>query len=229
MQIQRNNNSIIQKKQIEFTKLDIFDEKKIILANKILKDTINNTFVSHFDYISYSLKYFDEEFSKYNENIGCVSDCIKLKKELKKIGLKTYFVTCKTNGFLNPKGDDLVKEAHTFLIYPCLKNNKLYFTIFDPGFRINQTISFYDLCDSTSIPFLTGKAKVSYNNNFFYPYKLSLDRRINYKREIGFANINWEFNPYYETLNILNYAEELYPAIFSLKLMNYPADINKYL
>lgn len=29
MQIQRKNNSIIQKKQIEFTKLDIFDEKKL--------------------------------------------------------------------------------------------------------------------------------------------------------------------------------------------------------
>lgn len=154
----------------------------------------------------------------------------KTKKRIKKIGLETYFVSCRANGFSNPAGDFFVKEAHVFLVYPSLRNSKIYFTIFDPGFRLNSPMSFYDSCDSDSIRYLSdGVAKVIFNNELKSPYELVVDKRINYKHQVSPANIHWKFNPYYETLNIEHFNEQLFHVMFSLKLMNYPKDLDKYI
>lgn len=234
MIIKRSDNSIIKKRRINFKTIDHYDEDKIKQAIKYLNNEITNNFVSHFDNITYVLEQKDDKnikFSNYNKNTGCISDCKRLKKKLNKIGLKTYFISCKANGFSNPAGDALVKEAHTFLLYPSLKNGKIYFTIFDPGFRITNVISFYDCQNSSKYPYLSqGTIKVNFiENNINYPYELTVNKRINYKHEITDANIHWSFNPYYETLNISTFNEELYHAMFSLKLMNYPNDLNKYI
>lgn len=192
-----------------------------------MKKEISTSFVSHFDNISYMLGKTTIFSTKSN---GCISECQKLKKELKKIGLETYFVSCQANGFSNPAGDFFVKEAHVFLIYPSLRNGKVHFTIFDPGFRLDNPISFYDLCNSDSIRYLSdGSAKVIFNNELDYPYELVVDKRIDYKHQVAPANIHWKFNPYYETLNIEHFNEQLYHAMFSLKLMNYPNDLDKYI
>ena len=231
MEIRRYDNSIIKKRKINLENLDIYDEEKIKLAIKYLNEEIENSFVSHFDYISYILNNKKDKFSSCNRNTGCVTACKNLKKRLNKLGLKTYFVSCKANVFSNKTGNSLIKEAHVFLIYPSLKNNKLYFTIFDPGFRSTNVISFYDKENSKEYPYLSGGIikSVFIKNNFNYPYTLTANKRINYKHEVIDANINWEFNPYYETLNIDGFNEKLYHVMFSLKLMNYPKDINKYI
>lgn len=227
MKIIRENNTIIKKRKINLQQLEKYDQNKIKQATKYLKKEISTSFVSHFNNISYMLGKTTVFSTKNN---GCVSECKKIKKELKKIGLETYFVSCRANGFSNPAGDFFVKEAHVFLIYPSLRNGKVYFTIFDPGFRLDNPISFYDSCDSNSIKYLSdGVAKIIFNNEFDYPYELVVDKRINYKHQVSPANIHWKFNPYYETLNIEHFNEQLYHAMFSLKLMNYPDDLNKYI
>lgn len=132
-----------------------------------MKKEIFSSFVSHFSNVSYMLGKTNIFSTKNN---SCISECQKLKKELKKIGLKTYFVSCQANGFSNPAGDFFVKEAHVFLIYPSLRNNKVFFTIFDPGFRLDKPISFYDSCNSNSVRYLSnGVAKVMFNNELNYP------------------------------------------------------------
>lgn len=227
MKIIRGNNTIIRKRKINIQQLKNYDENKMNQAIQYLRKEISNSYISHFDNISYML---GQKNSFSTKNNGCISECKKLKKELKGLGLETYFVSCKADGFSNPAGDFFVKEAHVFLIYPSLRNGKVYFTIFDPGFRFENPISFYDFCNSEPIPYLSnGSARVKVNNEFDYPYELVVNRRINYKHQISSANIHWKFNPYYQTLNIDQFNEQLYHAIFSLKLMNYPSDLNKYI
>lgn len=233
MEIMRGNNSIIQKKKINLTKLPLYDDEKVRVAIQLLRKQIDDSFVSHFDYISYALKAIKDtniKVSSYIKNSGCISTCKKLKAKLRQIGLDTYYVSCKANGFSNPAGDLLVKEAHVFLVYPSIRNNKLYFTIFDPGFRLDNIIQFYDKQDSSEVVYLTeGKTKAIYCGDFHYPYRLTVNRQINYKHQISSANIQWEFNPYYQTMNIMEFNKQLYQVMFCLKLMNYPKDINKYI
>lgn len=227
MKINRENNTIIKKRKINLQRLEKYDQNKINLATQYLKREISTSYVSHFNNVSYLLGKTTVFSTK---NSGCINECQKLKKELKKLGLKTYFVSCQANGFSNPAGDFFVKEAHVFLIYPSLRNNKVYFIIFDPGFRLDNPISFYDSCNSNAIKYLSeGTAKVIFNNKSDYPYELVVNKRINYKHQVSPANIHWKFNPYYETLNIEHFNEQLYHAMFSLKLMNYPDDLDKYI
>lgn len=234
MKIIRNDNSIIKKRKINFNNIENYDKNKIKQGVEYLNQEINNNFVSHFDNINYILHKKNNnntKFSSYNKNTGCISDCKRLKKKLNKIGLKTYLISCKANGFSTPAGDALVKESHVFLLYPTIKNKKIHFTIFDPGFRIPKVISFYDHQNSLNNPYLSvGSVKVKFiKDNTAYPYELVVNKRINYKCESTDADIHWEFNPYYETLSIDDYNEKLYHAMFSLKLMNYPSDLNKYI
>ena len=227
MKIIRENNTIIKKRKINLLNLEEYNQEKIDQATQYLKREISTSFVTHFNNISYLL---GRNTTFTTENSGCINECQKLKKELKKIGLKTYFVSCKANGFSNPAGDFFVKEAHLFLVYPSLRNNRIFFTIFDPGFRLDTPISFYDASDSNKIKYLSdGIAKVKFNNELDYPYELEVNKRINYKHQICTANIHWGFNPYYETLNIAHFNEQLYHAMFSLKLMNYPNNLDKYI
>ena len=233
MEIRRSDNSVIKKRKRNFKNIEPYNELKVKQAIKYLNNEITNGITSNFDNITYALQKKNKttKFATYNKNTGCISSCKRLKKELSKLGLKTYFVSCKATDFSNPAGNEFVKEAHVFLVYPSLKNNKLYFTIFDPGFRVTDIISFYDGKDSIKYPYLSqGTINAKYiPNNIDYPYEIVTNKRINYKHEIIDANIHWGFNPYYETLNIDDYNEKLYHAMFSLKLMNYPKDINKYL
>jgi ABC-type Zn uptake system ZnuABC Zn-binding protein ZnuA len=154
MEILRSE-SKIKKRKINLKNLEPYNKEKIKLAQQRLNQVIENSFVSHFDNVTYFFqkqKNKDIKFSKFNKNTGCISECKKLKKELKDIGIKTYFVSCNANGFSNKSGDNLVKEAHVFLINPSQRNGKIYFTIFDPGFRMTNPISFFNKTNSPNIP-----------------------------------------------------------------------------
>ena len=232
MIIRRGNNTVIKKRKIDLRKLDIYDEKKITKAKELLEEAINESYVCHFENITYALNSNNKDSSFFNKHSGCTSQVQELKKMLKRIGIKTYYVSCKANGFSTPNGDLLVKEAHVFLIYPTLKNNKIFFIIFDPGFRQKNIISFYDMESSCDTPYLeTGINRIIYfgDNNSMYPYELYSNKRITCDYHEQDANIHWLFNPYYETIDLNNYSKELFHAIFSLKMMNFPKKKENYL
>ena len=222
------NNFKISKRKIDLNNLDLYDSKKIKSSKKLLKETISNTLVNDFNFLIKLNKIstvegitIEEAYNKYKGEIPTV-DCIGLSKilqeKLKQINMETHFITCKAHGFSTKYGDSLVKEAHTFLLYPCIKNNKTLFIIYDPGFRIDKPLMFYDKSSSKENRYLTGKIKIKYQEN---NYSLSTNVRMKRDFTIIKDNINWYFNPYEETINIDSFAKNLYKVKFSYKIMYY--------
>lgn len=82
MEIIRENNTIIKKRKINLQQLEEYDQNKINEATKYLKKEISSSFVSHFDNISYML---GKTTTFSTKNNSCISECQKLKKELKKL------------------------------------------------------------------------------------------------------------------------------------------------
>ena len=52
-------------------------------------------------------------------------------------------MTYQANKYALNSGDVKVKEAHISVIYPSLKDDKLIYTIFNPGLKIDKPLSFY--------------------------------------------------------------------------------------
>lgn len=229
MKILRNDGTYILKKKIDLKHLDIYDEEKMVLAKECLKELINNTVVDDFKFLKEMFylsknndlkKVYDNYESQKCYNC-CTSLSVMLKKKLDKILGKTYLVTCKSIGFSTPCGDELLKEAHTFIIYPSLKDGKILFTLFDAGFRNYNPMQFYINEESNIYPYENGKAQVIYNSNQNYPYLLKLDKTLKRNFKIEDTNILLFFNPYYETLKINEYDKICYKAKHSYKIMDY--------
>ncbi len=77
MKLIRENNTIIKKRKINLQKLENYDESKMKQAIQYLRNEISNSFVSHFDNISYML---GKTTTFSTKNNGCISECQKLKK-----------------------------------------------------------------------------------------------------------------------------------------------------
>ena len=228
MKIDRDNNTFILKKKIDLKHLDSYDEEKINKAKDCLKKVIDETVVDDFKFLEELMKLSNNNIKETYDifkNNSCYNCCtslsLMLKRKLDKILSKTYLVTCKSIGFSTPKGDIKLKEAHTFIIYPCLKDNKILFILFDAGFRNYNAIMFYMNEDSNEYPYETGIAKVFYQDDKNYPYLLKLNKTLKRNFKVEDANILLPFNPYYETLNILEYDKECYRAKHSYKIMDY--------
>ena len=181
MKIYREDNTFILKKKIDLKHLDNYNEEKINKAKDCLKKIINDTVVDDFkfleDLMQLSNNNIKESYNNFKNNICyncCTSLSLMLKQELDKVLGKTYLVTCKSIGFSTPNGDKKIKEAHTFIIYPCLKNNKTLFILFDAGFRNYNTMMFYMNENSKSYPYETGIVKVLHQNDFLSFYKCFL-------------------------------------------------------
>ena len=225
MKVQRLDKTFIYKRKINFKNIDIYDINKINLISNLLNEEINNTFIDQFEYVSFVLN----NKSKYNINSGCVSQIKHLKSVLKKHEIITYPVSTKASNFSTELGDKIIKEAHMFLIYPTIKNNKLLFNIIDPGLRVKNIVSFYDKSDSVNYKYLnTGLINVKYINKE-YPYSLNINKRLNYEHHEINTNVSFEFNTYFETIDLNNYDKKAFEVIYSLKLMNYPKDNDKYI
>ena len=218
----------IIKRRINLDNLEEYDFKKITKSEQILKETISNTLVNDFAFLIKLNKIslnkgitIEEAYNNYTGEIPTI-DCIGLSKILKeklnKIGINTYFITCKANGFSTKYGDSLIKEAHTFLIYPCKKKKKTLFIIYDSGFRIKKPLIFYDKSSSKEYKYLTGKVKINYDKN-----RYSIKANVRMKRDFSIIkdNVNWYFNPYEETTNIDYFTKNIYKVKFSYKIMYY--------
>ena len=228
MKIYRDNKTFILKRKIDLKHLNNYDEEKISKAKNCLKKIINETVVDDFIFLEELRKLSNnnikENYNNFKNNVCyncCTSLSVNLKKELDKILGKTYLVTCKSIGFSTSNGDKKIKEAHTFVIYPCIKNNKILFIFFDAGFRNYNPIMFYMNEDSNDYSYETGIAKIIYQNNRNYPYLLKLNKILKRNFKVEDTNILLPFNPYYETVNILEFDKECYRAKHSYKIMDY--------
>ena len=203
MKIYRNNNTFILKKKIDLKHLDNYDEEKINKAKDYLKKIIDETVVDDFKFLEELMKLSNNNIKETYDNFKnsvcyncCTSLSLMLKRKLDKILGKTYLITCKSIGFSTP----------------------------DAGFRNYNPMMFYINEDSKNYLYETGTAKIFYQNNKNYPYLLKLNKTLKRNFKIEDTNILLSFNPYYETLNILEYDKECYKAKHSYKIMDY---INK--
>lgn len=156
MVINRNEENPIIKKKLCFDNLPDYDEEIVknspIIIDKVFEENSSNMF----DYVTI----FRKECSKYkslkeaynnvsvkdsdNFRAYCIHLSRQLKKELDKLGLKTYLLSYEADGFAFDVGDKKIKEAHISLLYPAIDEGRVRYTIFDPGLKIWVPMSFYE-------------------------------------------------------------------------------------
>ena len=228
-----NNEILIHKKMISLEELDIYDEEKIEQSKFILRDIIENVVVNDFSFLTtlYDIslkerKSIDEVYENYHAEVS-VRDCIGLSKILKERledrGISTYFVTCKASGFSTKYGDDFIREAHTFLLYPCLRDGRVAFVLYDPGFRVMEPMFFYAGESSFSYPYLNGFIQVRFENHQYYLYS-----NVRMKRDFSIVpeSVSFFFQPFMETLDMDAFAKNIFRVKFSYKIMNYHKEMD---
>lgn len=229
-----NNEILIHKKMISLEKLDFYDVEKIEQSKIILRDIIENVVVNDFSFLTtlYDISLrehqsMDDVYENYHSQVP-VKDCIGLSKMLKKrlatMGIYTYFVTCKASGFSTKYGDALIQEAHTFLLYPCMRNGRMAFVLYDPGFRVMEPIFFYAGKSSLKYPYLNGFIQVQFQNHQYCLYS-----NVRMKRDFRIVSepVSFYFQPFMETLDIDDFAKNIFRVKFSYKIMNYHKNKDK--
>ena len=159
--------------------------------------------------------------TNYTHAIACIEQSRKIQNKLDEMGLYSYLVTCKPDKFLSKHGDELMIESHTILVHPCLYNKKLSFVIFDPGFRLKNSVFIIDKENSCDKSFYDGIYRIEYKNNNDYPYEIYTNRRTDINRNIYIKDIHWKFNLYYETINIDNLYYYFMKIMYSYKIVSY--------
>lgn len=235
MKIKRKNGSYILKRKIDFNNLPDYDENIISKAKVLLKKMVESDVTNNFSLL-YSIFSLAEKENisladslSRNEhklyNFACIKKCEDLKLKLEDLGMKTYYISCKTNGLSTKSGNKYIKEAHVFLLYPCLKNNNVYFIIFDPGFYMNKPIMFFDKMNSDEIEYYGGMCKTLYVKDKKYPYKTISNRMARTNYEMQIKDVSFPFNPYYETINVDDFYKEIVKVFISYQSRLYPGKI----
>ena len=143
MLIERENLNAIKKRkilEIEHTKYTL---SKYLIACYYLKKIIRNSVIDTFELIELLRKHYSgdileafkaitmEEYQEVRFNCYYLSKI--LKEKLNSFGIKTEYITYKSDGFSIDVGDDIIKESHISIVWPIRKNNEDIFIIFDPG------------------------------------------------------------------------------------------------
>ena len=137
----------------------------------------------------YSDMNFDNLNTNYTHAIACIEQSKRIKNKLDEMGLYSYLVTCKPDKFLSKHGDELLIESHTILVHPCLYNKKISFVIFDPGFRLKNSVLIIDKENSCDKRFYDGIYKIEYKKDNDYPYEIYTNRRTDINRNIYIKDI----------------------------------------
>ena len=232
MEIVREGYPSIIKNEISLSNLDSYDEEKIKEAGYLLKDTIINYPISTIGMITILRKKYEKslmhtyDILKNNLDYDIVRyNCYYLAKvlnaRLKNISINTYFMTHKAHYFALDSGDKKMKEAHISLLYPTICNDKVLYTIFDPGLKIDIPMSFYKDEEMETIVNEQLTINVKRTNDVDYPYYVNLDGINPYSYTLNAHNVHQTFNPKYETVELDKLA---YPISYKL-LTGYKATI----
>lgn len=224
MEIIREGTFCIKKEIVSLNKLDDFDSNKLKEATPLLIDTIENSKISTFGLITILRKKYEKSLLETyklleKENYDSVKcNCYYLAKILKEklynLGIDTNYLTHKAHFFALNSGDSKIKEAHISLLYPTIKNDKLFYIIFDPGLKIDAPLCFYANESMKPIQRENLSIDVCYDNSDInYPYYINMDGINPYSYTTYPHNIFQKFNPNYKTTNI---DEMLYPISYNL-------------
>lgn len=238
MKLERAGLSPIIKSEIDLSNLDDFSQEKVDSVVPLLKETIEKYPISTFGLITLMRKNFEKDllttfqnakFDYSSLNYNCFFLASLLKEKLNKESIKGYLITYQANKYSLNSGDAKVREAHISLMYPTKKDDRVLYTIFDPGLKIDRPMSFYQ--ESKLNRFIVGQNQINIcyePNNIDYPYYMDMTGINKYSYNKSDHRIFQRFNPKYETINI---EEMLFPISYSLltgyKAIIYSTDINK--
>lgn len=231
MRIERKGNTPIIKKEIDLSNLETFSQERIDAVTPLLKEIIEECPISTFGLITHLRKNFykslcetvnNSHFDYWNYNFNCFSMASIMKKKLEKENIKGFLMTYQANKFALTTGDAKMKEAHISVIYPTIKDEKILYTIFDPGLKIDKPLIFFQNQDARNITVNENQIDIGYEPlNFDYPYFMNMVGQNMYSYNKTNHTIFQRFNPKYETINI---GEMLFPICYKL-LTGYKAII----
>lgn len=225
MKIERKNEYDILKNEVDINRLGEYSLEQIKESVPLLDKVMEQNAVSTFDLITLlrdkyngSLKsaYHNASISGFvNSKFNCVYLSRILKEQLKKLGIDAHYLSHQARLYALDSGDKKIKEAHVSLIYPAIHNDRIIYTIYDPGLKIPIPMTFYseekyeqELDNNLSVGIEYDPSNVEYPNAIkmhgISPYSYTEFPHLIYQR----------FNPNYL---IDNLGEMLYPM--SLKLL----------
>ena len=153
MKIERKNEYDILKNEVDINRLGEYSLEQIKESVPLLDKVMEQNAVSTFDLITLlrekyngSLKsaYHNASISGFvNSKVNCVYLSRILKEELKKLGIDAHYLSHQARLYALDSGDKKIKEAHVSLIYPAIHNDRIIYTIYDPGLKIPIPITFY--------------------------------------------------------------------------------------
>lgn len=224
---------IKKEKIISFIDYDSID---LNIISKLLNLVIQNYTYSTFDLIKLVKEKFNGNLKKTINSIdnyskvrfNCYYATKLLKKELNKLGINAKYVSYKSIGFSSPFGDELIKEAHISLVIPTIRNEKPYYIILDPGYRIPSPLCFYKSSKTTNIKIDHDDITIQKNDDNLYPYCMKMQGYNRYSIDENSYFCEEYFNCDYETINP---DEILFPLSFEIlngyRIINYNEDKEK--
>lgn len=192
----------------------------------LIVDVMENYSISSFDLITLLRKKYNGsltdtikkiDIDDYDKvRLNCYYQSKVLKDKLEKLGINAYYLTYQASHFALNSGDAKMKEAHVSLVYPTIRNDRLYYIIFDPGLKVYKPIGFYDKNSSVSINNKDLTVGIEYdNNNINYPYSIYVNGINPYSYTSYSHNVIQRFNPIFKTINM---DEMMYPIVYNLLL-----------
>ena len=224
IKLYRKDGTFLEKRKVNLDNLKVYNEVKIKEAENYMNYLIDNEYVNNFELLDNLFSNnmnFDNLNTNYTHAIACIEQSKRIKSKLDEMGLYSYLVTCKPDKFLSKHGDELLIESHTILVHPCLYNKKISFVIFDPGFRLKNSVLIIDKENSCDKRFYDGIYKIEYKKDNDYPYEIYTNRRTDINRNIYIEDIHWKFNLYYETINIDSLYYYFIKIMYSYKIVSY--------
>ena len=220
------DHSSIKKELIDIDSLNKYDKSIENELSYLIVDVIENYSISSLDLITLLRKKYNGsltetikkiDFANYNKvRLNCYYQSKILKEKLEKCGVNTYYLTHQAKKFALNAGDEKMKEAHVSLVYPTIRDGRLYYIIFDPGLKVYKPIGFYDknsIVSERNNDLIMG---IEYDdNNIIYPYSIYINGLNPYSYTSYPHNVIQRFNPIFKTINI---DEMMYPIVYNLFL-----------
>lgn len=219
MKIDRKYFKPIRKRIIPLENLIKYEDIDIVSLNKLLNEVISDNIYNTFDLFNLVMKNYDGDLAKAiidikdytNVRFNCYYACKILKKKLDMMNIKSYLISYKSIGFSTSIGDDLIKEAHTSLVVPTQRNDKVYYILMDPGLRIPEILGFYYDAYKTDILIDNDRITIKRNDDEVYNYTMIMTGYNRYSTN----NTSYTCQEYFDLNHeLLNPEEVLFPASF---------------
>lgn len=234
MNISRNTYTPIKKEKI--TSFIDYKTIDLELISNLLNQVIKGYTYSTFDLIKLVKDNFNGNLNlsinlidNYSHvRFNCYYATKLLKEKLSKVGIDAKYVSYKSIGFSSNIGDELIKEAHISLVIPTIRNQKVYYIILDPGYRIPSPICFYKSNNKTNIRIDHDDIIIQKIDDNLYPYCMKMQGYNRYSLNKNNCFCEEYFNCDYETLNP---KDILFPISFEIlngyRMINYNEDKQK--